>query len=313
MTEPYRSPSQRQADRAVERLQIDPLHQPRVPWDTIHDLTGPVLPQTIWGICATTGSGKTTVAAHLIEAWIAEGKTVYVITLEQPPEEYRTALAALALGMHPQMALEYAWTRLPLNAKADIEREVLRQGNELQWRLNFSGITSLHADGLEREFEAAGIAEADVIVIDHWHRIRTGGYTGLEHLCDTMRELLTTYVTPVVALFQIHRGDRDPMAPYRPPNTNHIQGGEVIPQLLSVCLGLYRPTVLMSAEDVAQVRRGQRRIKEFAAPNEMGVVVMKHRTRGHLTGETRTLPYTHGRIRDPATEARIKEEERLQL
>jgi len=303
--------SRQQAQEALDRLTIDPLKLPRLPWDRVHDLVGPIFPQSIWGICAATGSGKTSTAAHLIESWVREGKRVYVITLEQPPAEYRTALAALALHYHPQICLENAFERLPFGAEKALRKELIRQATELEHQLTFAPITTLGLDGIRKQFDEASLCEADLIILDHWQMLGLRGYGELEMFCQLVRSLLTEYGIPLVALMQVHRGERDLLSKYRPPTTHHIQGGEVIPQLLSVCLGLYRPTAQMSAEDIAQVRRGQRGITEFALKDSMGVCVMKHRTRGHLTGETVTLDYKQGRITDPQTDQRTKEEERL--
>jgi hypothetical protein len=305
--------SRRQAQDALDRLRLDPLKLPRLPWDRVHELTDPIFPQSIWGICAATGGGKTSTAAHLIEYWSHNGQRVYVITLEQPPLEYRIALAALRLGYHPQLCLRNKFESLPVGAEKALRQEIIRQATTLEPWLKFADVTAVGLRDMPHQFEEASLFEADVIVLDHWHMLDLKGYGELESFCRAMRGWLTEYGIPVIAMMQLHRGERDILSRFRPPTTHAIQGGEVVPQLLHVCLGLFRPTTPMSKDEEAQVRRGQRSITDFLVPDSMGVHLMKHRTMGGIVGKDATvyLDYKQGRLSDPQTDARAAEEERL--
>lgn len=303
---------------ALDRLNIDPARLPRLPWDSVHDVVGPLWPTDIWCLAAATGNGKTTVAAHLIEAWIAAGRRVYVLSLEQRPAEIRTALAALANNLHPQRCLENAWQKLPKFAEATIRAELKKQITETANRLLFSASEHLSPDNLEHEMLTAYDLSADVVIIDHIHHVDLGAgnqYEALVRFCRRLKAYANQLDLPVLLLAQLHRGEKDPIAPYMPPNPYSIQGGEVIRQVSSVALGLYRPLVeTFDAEDARAVRTGKAKIGKFLEPNTIGLHVMKHRLRGgEAIGELLPLRYAHGRITCPVTAQRATEESRYGL
>lgn len=299
---------------AKERLDIDPLRLPTVPWATIHALTGPLWPHDLWMVAAATGSGKTTVLAHLVEWWLFAGKRVYFLALEQKPSELRTALAALALGLHPQMALENKWEKLPMGAKTQIEAELSKQIVGLATKLVFSPMPTLNVGDEEAEIQMAAGLGADVVILDHLGQVNTGGYLGLDRFLKGLKRAANDYGIPVVLAAQLNRGDKDLMRPYRPPTTYDLQGGEIIAQIASVVLGLYRPLLdTFSKDDQRAVLQGRKAMRDFVEPGKMGMVLMKHRLRGHLTGHRERLDYVNGRIKDPVTEQQTREEERYGL
>lgn len=304
--------SRQQAQDALDRLAIDPLKLPRLPWDSLHDLVGPLFPQSIWGVCGPTAGGKTTVAAHVIEYWVQQKKRVYAMTLEQPANEYRIALAALSLGYHPQRCLANKWHQLPFGAEKALKAEIIRQATELEHYLIFPNLQGLGCDNLEKQFDEASLCEADVIVLDHWGMLSLEGYNDLRRFTRLLRALCTSYGIPFFALMQSGRGDKDPLRKYRPIVTDDVEGGEVIPQLMTCAIGLFRPLLeTTSKDDLASVRRGQKDVTTLLVPGMVGMNIMKHRIEGEHTGKIVHLPYRHGRITDPQTDSREQQEERL--
>jgi replicative DNA helicase len=299
---------------SLERLDIDPLRLPRVPWDSLHEIIGAIWPTDIWLVGAGTGSGKTTLLAHLAEALLAARRRVYVITLEQKPSELRTAMAALALHMHPQRALENDWAGLGVDAEASLRDELTRQVQELEGRLIFSPSEVMREDTIEDEMRMADRFQADVVIIDHLGQVDAEGYGALKRFLKRLKREVNTFNLPVIVAAQLGRGDRDMMRPYRPPTTYDIEGGEVIAQIVSVALGLYRPLVdTFGIEDERAVRRGQAKIRDFLVPQTMGVAVLKHRARGDQRAATLHLGYRNGRIIDPTTAAREALESRYRM
>lgn len=304
---------------AMGRLDVNPATLPRLPWDSVHEVVGPVWPTDIWIVAAATGNGKTTAAAHIVEAWLKAGKRIYFHSLEQKPAELRTALAALANDLHPQRCLENRWDRLPKGAKDTLRATLRAQIVDLEGRLVFAAAEpALSLETLEREMVLAYDLHADMVVIDHVHHVELGGgnaHQALVRFCQVLKRLVNETEIPVLLLAQLHRGEKDPIAPFQPPNPYSIQGGEVLRQVSSVALGLYRPLVeTFDAEDARQVRTGKRKIGAFLEPNAMSVHVMKHRLRGgEAYGELIHLTYDHGRISCPITEARLREEVRYDL
>ena len=302
---------------ALNRLDIDPLRLPRLPWDSVHDVVGPVWPTDLWCLAAATGNGKTTVAAHLIDAWVRAGRRVYVLSLEQKPAEIRTALAALRLKLHPQRCLENRWEKLPRDAAPMLRAELARQITELEGRLVFAPTEGLSRETLGSEMTNAYSLRADLVVIDHIHHVDLGGgnqHEALVRFCRDLKRLANDLELPVLILAQLHRGEKDPIAPYQPPNPYSIQGGEVIRQVSSVALGLYRPLVeTFDAESARSVRTGKTKISQYLEPHTIGIHVMKHRLRGgEAIGEILHLRYEHGRITCPTTDRRHAQEERIE-
>lgn len=302
---------------ALGRLDVDPARLPRVPWDSLHDLIGPLWAGDVWGIAAATGNGKTTAAAHLIESWVDLGLRVYVCSLEQSPAELRTVLASLKLDLHPQRVLENRWDTLPRDSKSRVAAELKRQIVELESRLIFAPTDEMTVESLEYEMANAYALGAHVVVIDHVHHIdlgTTNQHAALTRFCRTLKTLCKQYQIPVLLLAQMNRGERDPVAPYQPPNVYGIQGGEVIRQVCSVAIGLYRPLVdTFDTEDARLVRTGKKEINEYVVKEAIGVHVMKHRNRGEMVGRLQQLHYKQGRIRCPRTEDRLLYEARHDL
>ena len=288
-----------QVFEATERLDINPNTLPRLPWDALHEVVGPIWPTDIWLAGAGTGSGKTTLLAHIAEALLASRRRIYVLTLEQTPAELRTAMAALALGYHPQQALQNAWDKMGNDSKRILTNELHRQITDLEGRLIFSHATTMAEDDIEPEMLMAQRFNADLVIIDHLSQIDADGYNGIKRFVKTLKRVVNEVQIPVLVAAQLGRGDRDIMRPYRPPTTYDIEGGEVIAQHMSVAIGLYRPTIPMSLDDERSVRRGQAEMKNFLVPEAMGVSLMKHRVRGDQLGAKIQLRYRHGRITDP--------------
>jgi replicative DNA helicase len=298
---------------ALDRLAIDPMTLPRLPWDALTNVVGPIWPTDIWLVAAGTGSGKTTVLAHCAEHFVASRRRIYVLALEQSPNELRTAMAALALGYHPQWALVNAWTKLGTGAEAKIRAELKRQVSELEGRLIFSPSETLTVHDLEFELATAASLGADLVLIDHLGQVDVGGYEGLRTFLKELKRAINAVQIPVLMAAQLGRGDRDILRPYRPPTSYDLEGGEVIAQIASVILGLYRPVMPMTVGDEREVRRGSKSIREFVVPHAIGVTVMKHRVGGDVLGERILLHYERGRISDPVTEQRLADEVRYGL
>jgi hypothetical protein len=120
----------------------------------------------------------------------------------------------------------------------------------------------------------------------------------LVHMCHAIKEMVKHYRIPLLGLAQLHRGDGDILAPFRPPKPTAIQGGEVIRQLADVVAGIYRPLQPMSRNDEQEVRAGTRALKNWLEPNMVGVHVMKHRVDGEQFGEIVKLRWHKGMIED---------------
>ncbi len=303
---------------ARDRLGINPIRQPRLPWDTLHDLLGYIWPESFWVIAASTGNGKSSTLMQIVNAWVDERRRVYMLPLEQPASVMRLYWAALSLRYDPRRVLENDWGKLPSDAPKQVHAHLSwQQSEEARKLIAFSDAPFIGEAEILPAFEDAATFGASVIVIDHLHRIRLQGsnsYGALVSLCQTIKECAKRFQVPVLSAAQIHRGDGDVLAPFLPPKPTAIQGGEVVRQEADVAIGLYRPLLsTFSPEDARQVRLGQSRIKPHLEPNTVGVHVLKHRVRGDMLGEIVKLRYEFGRIICPQTEDRLAYERREDL
>lgn len=306
-----------QVSEALERMRIDPLTRPRLPWDSLHDLLGPMWPGEFWVLAAATGNGKSSMLMNLVDAWATAGKRVYLMSLEQPPEIMRQYWAAFALRISVRRVLENALSELEAQRVRDHLRwQQDKAGGRLQVLFDASEFLTL--DTVRAGFAGAHRFKADILVIDHINHLDVevgSDYQALRGICQSVLRLARASGISVFAGAQLHRDrEHDVLAPYLPPKPTAIQGGEVVRQVCHVALGLYRPlTQEFTPEDARMVRLGKAEIKKYLEPNTIGFHVLKHRIRGDTLGAIRKLRYDHGRIVCSQTEDRLAYERRNDL
>lgn len=302
---------------AFDRLTLDPLTRPRLPWDSLNDLLGPMWPGEFWVCAAATGNGKTTLLMNLVDAWATAGKRVYIMPLEQSAGIMRLYWAAFALRLTLQHVLE--------NRLSDLDRQRVR--DHLRWQQDskggrfqvaFDDAEYLNTDTLLAAFQNASRLKADVLVIDHLHHLSVtqgSDYQALRDLCQAIHGDAKASGISVMAGAQLHRDkEGDVLAPFQPPKPTAIQGGEVVRQICHVALGLYRPLRDdFTPDDGRAVRSGKAEIRQYLEPNTIGFHVLKHRIRGDTLGAIRKLRYDHGRIVCSQTEDRLAYERRNDL
>lgn len=289
---------------------------PRMPWDALHAVTGPMLPWQFWVLAAATGNGKSTTLMSLVAAWLSEERRVYMLPLEQPGDLMRLYLAALRQGLDPRRVLAGRWEDLPAHAKASVQKDLAWQATpDAAALLHFSPRAFVDEAGLRASLDEAADFGADVVIIDHLHRLQMTGhrdsYQALVRICQLLKELAKSHRIPILCAAQLHRGDGDLLAPYHPPKPTAIQGGEVIRQECDLALGVYRPLRgVMSREDALELKAGQRSITQFLEPYCVGFHVLKHRVDGEQNGKIVRLHYERGQISDPVTDQRAAWEAR---
>lgn len=305
---------------ALTRLKIDPRTLLRLPWDSLHDLLGYLWPEQFWVVAAATGNGKSTFLMQLINAWASQKRRIYFLPLEQPADVMRQYWAALANDLDPARVLQNDWASLPRDAQHRVT-EHLKWQAELsggRTRVHFSDARYVSEDILAEEMLHALAFGADVVIIDHIHRLDLGtgnSWNGLVRICQAIKEGAKNCRIPVLAAAQMHRDkEGDVLAPFLPPKPTAIQGGEVIRQEADVALGLYRPLLAsFTPDDARDIRAGKAKVGPFLEPHCVGAHVLKHRVRGSTFGDIVKLKYLHGKITCSETEDRLAYEGRLDL
>lgn len=308
-----------QVAEATQLTREDTARCPRLPWDVLHEALGPILPWQFWVVGASTGNGKSTFLMSLVAQWLTEGRRLFMLPLEQPGEVMRLVLAALRHGFDPRHVLSGQWERLLPEARARVQADLRWQATpEAASLLHFSPRTFVDEAALRATWNEAKAFGAEVVIIDHLHRLQmTGhkdGYQSLVRMAQLIKELAKETRIPALVAAQLHRGDGDSLAPYRPPKPTSIQGGEVVRQECDVAVGLFRPLLhALTREDEQAIRTGTKPIQHFLAPNCVGVHVLKHRVDGAQTGAVLKLGWERGMLRDPSTDQRLAWEARHDL
>jgi hypothetical protein len=312
----FTAETRRQVTGAIELLDEDTTECPRVPWTDLDAALGPLRPWNWWTIAAHFKQGKTTVLMSLVAQWIDEGRPVYMLPLEQPPDVMRATLAALRTGLDTAKVLGGKWNELPPDAVKRISGDMSWQqgpvGSEL---LYFNPWRDVDRRKLRAISTEAVMFGAETIIVDHLHQLDPGPgneFAGFRGLCHEINDQAREYRIPWVTTAQMHRHDRDRVARHRPPNPMSVQGGDTLGQLTHVLVGAYRPFrgngTLSKSEEVA-VRKGEGDVREYLEPNCVGFHVMAHRIDGQQAGRIVKLRYEHGRIRNPTSTQRMMWEE----
>ena len=301
-------------DQGVEALQSmrnDYTRAPRLPWDSVDTVVGPVLPGTWWVLGAYTGRGKTTTMMSLLADLAERGRRVTVFALEMKPPLMRRVWASVALGYKTSYVIENRWRELPVGAFEAVEKHVNWQVADMGEFIRFADEEYLDAANLPRLMKREANLGAELVLIDHIHRCADASYQGVSLAAKAISAACRDSNVPVIATAQFGQGaDRDPLKPYLPPQLEDLYLSGVIAQECWVALGLYHPLGSHSKADLDAVRRREREPHTLAIPGTIGVRCMKHRVRGtDAVGQIRQLTYKDGKILDPETQRRESIEE----
>lgn len=305
---------------ALEYMGQDFHAGPRFEWDRLHDVVGHLLPYWFMVVAAATGNGKSTVLMSIVKHFLRQGWPVYMLPLEQPAHVMALYLAALELGYPPSLVLENRYGELPRDAEARVKGHLRWQATKGAELLHFDKATDVGERELEQVYTRAQAFGAKLVIVDHLHRLRLDGpndYSALRRIAKTSKELAKSYAIPNLSAAQLHRDkEGDPLAPYKPPKSSAIQGGEVILQEADVGFGLYRPLLPdfdPSSPEAKLIRMGHKPLKDVLEKNAVGIHMFKHRIRGEAKGDIIKLEYRYGQIVCPDTEARLADEQRRGL
>lgn len=301
-----------QVDQAREWLAQDPLRWVRLPWDTVTEAVGAMHPGAYWLVGAYTGGGKSTFLANCLMAFAASGVKTYYLPLEQPPVIVRTMWAGMACGYDPNAVVQLQWGSLPPTARSDVQTFLDWQESDVgRGTVFFDEVATPGVAELRGIIDRAGRQGYRVLVVDHFSRLAQARYQDTVELAQALKEHAKAWGIALLVAGQLNRGDgRNPLRMYLPPTIEDIKGGNVLVEEADVALGLYRPLQeTASKADLLLVKAGQKDVSGLVEPNTVGVKVLKHRF-GSNTGRTYKLTFRAGRITDPATLQRERQEAR---
>ncbi|HXU02145.1 MAG TPA: DnaB-like helicase C-terminal domain-containing protein [Polyangia bacterium] len=285
----------------------------RWPFPELDALTGPMAPGNVWFVCAASGGGKTTFVASVIDLWREAGKRVYVMPLETRPQEFRTYLACMALGVHPGDALSGQLRMLP---DGEAKRLALKSELRLQGispyvdRVMLSSQRAINIGGLTQGLKEAKAFGADVVIVDHIDHIAGGNGSNLYAEAKAVNDgaLRMAQDNDLLLLFtsqlNMSASKGDYLAKYLPPRTEHVAFGTLKQRNATGMIGLFRPLRKRRSDELEDdyvkalrsARSGSGTVSDMLEPNAMGVIAMKLRNYGAREGMKSYLTVQHGRV-----------------
>ncbi len=297
-----------QINAAEDSLYAAPEDFLHLPWDGVEGLVGGIGRGNVWFVGGFSGNGKTTLLMNLTNEWLRDDLTVYYLGTETRPNELRTKLACLRVGVYAGDVLSGAllgrddWPDTRARLVADIKSQgTLAKGN----RFLVCPVDRVDASDLTGAYHDAAIQMADVLIIDHIDHITHGGGKGgfedARMLAHLVLDLAQSTGVPTIVATQFNneglKGDR--LGQYQPPQPHHVFMGGSKRQIAWGMLGLYRPIRDdLSADDLKSARAGLIEPPQFLEPNCLGVTCMKNRNYGSREGKRARLTFDHGVLRD---------------
>ena len=302
-----------QVNEAIIALDRHPDTFVRWPFPELDALTGPMAPGNVWFICASSGGGKTTFVASLIDLWRIAGKKVYVMPLETRPHQFRTYLACMTTGVHPGDALSGQLRAMP---GGEATRAVLASELHAQLkapyveRVMVSENRAIDIDGLTAGLQEAKAFGADVVIVDHIDHIGGGNGSNLYHESKLVNHgaLRMAQDNDLLLLFtsqlNMSASKGDYLSKYLPPKEEHVLFGSLKRQIATGMIGLFRPLRKRRDDETDEeyvkalraARAGTGNIADALEPNTMGVSAMKLRNYGSREGMKTYLTVSHGRV-----------------
>jgi KaiC/GvpD/RAD55 family RecA-like ATPase len=286
----------------------------RMPWPTLDALVDGIAPGDVWYVAAFSGQGKTTFLTSALDQWFELGQRVYMLGLESRPFVLRTHWACKRLDLDAGDLLTgavHGWSNgaaVRERVKAEIKSQATDKAKVD--RVFFAPAKFLDLRALERAAGEAADFGADVVIVDHVDHIRAGdgknGFSESQAVQHSILELAQRYNQRYLVATQLNndavRGDR--LGMYQPPQAGSVFMGGVKRQVASGMLGLYRPLRGMQPGEspkeyhaaLTRVRQGEAEPQTVVTPNQMAVVVMKHRVRGSHEGRRCALGVERGRV-----------------
>lgn len=301
-----------QVTEAVMALDRHPATFVRWPFVELDALTGPMAPGNVWFVVASSGGGKTTFIASVVDLWRIGGRKVYVMPLETRPYEFRTYLACVATGVHPGDALSGNLRTLPDGeAKRAMLASELRQQIQPPYvdRVMVSGQRAINLRGLEAGLREAKAFGADVVIVDHIDHIEGGDgsnlYAEAKAVNDGALRMAQDNSMLLVFTSQLNQaaGRADYLAKFMPPRPDHVAFGSLKERNATGMIGLFRPLRKQRPNETEDdfvktlraARAGRGEVSDLLEPNTMGIVAMKLRNYGARVGQKSYLHVEHGR------------------
>lgn len=297
-----------QAEDAVALGQVDHSQAPRWDWVDLDRMLGPMLPGDLIIVGALTGNGKTAFLTSQAQAWADAGRTVLYVPLELDPQLVRRQWAAWRCRLDWTHVARNEWHCLPDGSQRRHEDAIAAQLQEGRIHLPPDRRVSLLrlASWVER---AVGEVGADIVIVDHFHRMDFGGAGANYRVQVTeaargLKDLGRTYRIPIVAAAQLNQ-DPSPIDRYCPPVLKRLKESAGLSEEADDVLMLSRRLRSQpDAELLAGFRSGHIEIRDYEERNVMVVTCRKKRLDDNARDRSVRLSVQGGRVENLAPEWR---------
>ena len=265
-------------------------------WSDVDRLCGALVAGWLYVIGARPSNGKTTLLLNLLSSLREDRIPTLYFGTEMVAEDLVKKWAALRLGLDELRVFE---NQLSDEERQSLEREIAYV-TEAQ-EVTFSTATRLDLKQLASEvawaFDDRTGPQPRAMILDHLHRM-TQDREELEQLMRELKDIATERRVAMIVAAQLNREkDIGPFDLYTPPSLARYKGSAAIEENADVALGLFRPLRPgMTMKQRRAVQHGEYPVTEFAEPNTMGIVCLKHRFRGTAIGRFVSLVVSGSRL-----------------
>lgn len=282
------------------------------PWASLRDTAGPMLPGRLYIVSARTGSGKTLFIRSLLEHWLYGDDPMPVAfwPTETDPAEVMRALASARLGVHPARIEEGDFSRVEGGERAfretvaELTLRLVSSGPGHARPLWLYGQSRPRVADIRRSLKAFAEEGGRVFVVDHLLRLALDLRDMFASASEAIREFkqiaMDFQLVGIVTSQQGRAtGGGDRLAWFAPPDLSALKGSGALEEEADGVLFLHR--VLrhdLTDENVAEIRRGRKPLKDAIDPAIMGVAVGKARVDGSRVHGQCYLHVQHGQLSD---------------
>jgi KaiC/GvpD/RAD55 family RecA-like ATPase len=303
--------SEIQSREAVLRLFEDSRNFPAFPWRSLDDITGPLAPEELVLVAGRTGGGKSLFMQNVFDAFVADGRRVLYIGLEQSPKILKAKWACLRAGVSPRLVLkpqrhEYG-TEAHIRARTAVLEEMrnYQDQDDIAKRALFAATRFIDRASLElwtrRAVEKYG---TELIIVDHIDRVHHGdGKNSFHEMSETVRlakELAVRHQIVMLLASQVGR-PHDKTERFTPPALHELRGGGTKEEEADEVLTVFQPLRSdLNAKEMADklhlVRIGAAPDSDILEPNVMAVRELKNRIDGAVRGRQTKLEVDRGKL-----------------
>jgi len=271
-------------------------------WPTLDDLVGPMLPGDLVVVGALMGNGKTSLLLSQMDALAAAETPTLYLPLEIDPALCRLRWAAWKLNLDVRRVVRQEWDQLPRGAKAAIH-DTLTEQESVPW-MHFAPPKRLSLSGL-KQWCVWAQAEygARVVLVDHLHRLESGGSAVDRRVTVTdmvrlLKDLARDLGLVVLCAAQLNRS-ADPIDGYLAPTLARLKESAAIGEEADVVLMLSRRLKAHLPDHwQADLRTGTLTELDLAEPKTMLVTCRKHRLDDAALNMRVSLRVENGRVRE---------------